>query len=169
MSESFMKDPSFVWLRYLEVVHSHKLKGRLPFDYGRVAMGLELVTKIKMLESLPVTTEFGRQESISVLHTILVEQGLAESIYDLYDKLNDWRKPKILSDAPLPGPSRASTSDAGDSWPLRPRLEPSSAVEALALGQSLPGWPGEREPERPSRGEDARATSESEGEPPSAS
>jgi hypothetical protein len=169
MTEAFIKNPTEVWMQYLDVGYGRKLKGHALFDYGRVAMGLEIVTKIKMLESLPVTTEYGRQEAISALHTILVEQGLAESIYALYDELNDWRKPKFRPSSQQLGLSRAATSDADDSWPQRQRLEPSSADATQPSEQPPPGWPGEREPGRPSRGGDAHSTSSSGGEPPSAS
>jgi hypothetical protein len=145
-----MKNPTSVWLSYLSVVYGHKLKGRAPFDYGRVAMALEIVSKIKLLESLPVTTEYGRQEAISALHTILVETGLAESVYDLYEQLNDWRRPKFAP-SQQPEPSPSATAGADGPWPQRRYVSLFSAAEEPESEQpplgSTDEWPlGRRSP-----------------------
>ena len=89
-----MANPSNVLVAYL------KVGGRELdlFKLGMLGMALEIVTRIRVLESLPITTDVGRQEAIVCLHTMLVEMGLDDEAYQWYDVLGEWRKPKFVSD-----------------------------------------------------------------------
>jgi hypothetical protein len=88
---SFMSEPAKVLRSYLQGTPSEDRW----YQYGMLAMSLELITRIKVLEELPVTTEVGRQEAITVLHTMLTELGISELAYDWYEKLDEARKPKF--------------------------------------------------------------------------
>ena len=107
---SFMRDPVGVLLQRLEPREWE----RAWFDHGVIALALELVTRIKLLEDVAVTTERERQAIISALQTILTDLELAPGIYELYDELSRWRQPRFVPDAPFPEPSRRESDGAGD-------------------------------------------------------
>lgn len=92
---NFMANPSSVLWEYLERSVRAPVDERDMFMYGQLALALEIVSLIKNLESYPVVTELGRQEAISALHTLLVEKGLADQAYEVYDVLCEWRRPKF--------------------------------------------------------------------------
>src|SRR5262245_43915009 len=88
------------------------------FDWGRLALGLEVVTLIRTLEAIPVVNDAERQGTIATLITLLREQGL-EDAYGVYDTLSDWRRVRF---EPLPptiayagAPSRRGRGDNGPS------------------------------------------------------
>lgn len=88
---SFMSEPAKVFKAYLRGTASEDMW----YQYGMLAMSLEMITRIKVLEELPVTTEVGRQEAITVLHTMLTEMDISELAWEWYEKLDEWRKPKF--------------------------------------------------------------------------
>jgi len=96
------------------------------YQYGMLAMALEIVTVIKTLEALPVTSVGTREESISVLHTLLQETGLDIYAYEWYERLDDWRRPKFVPDAELP-----------HSGPSAEQLPPMSTSRASLLASQL--------------------------------
>lgn len=122
---NYMANPSQVLFEYLE-----RLPGKDPaggwkkwWEYGQLAMALEMVTLIKNLEELPVATDIGRQETISALHTLLQGMGLDVLAWETYDQLCEWRRPKFVADDGV-----------------RPEPEPSeSGVVVRPLPQDLPG------------------------------
>jgi len=91
---SFMAQPSEVLKSYVQLARVSENAYKL----GMLGMALEIVTRIRVLESLPITTEVGRQEAIVCLHTMLQELGIEEETYEWYDKLSEWRKPKFRRD-----------------------------------------------------------------------
>jgi len=105
MSElSYIMRPSEVFKLYL----SEKMT--VPEDaiqFGMLAMGLEIVTVIKTLEALPTTTVGTREETISVLHTLLRDVGLDLYAYEWYERLNEWRKPSFQPVLELSGTEHA--------------------------------------------------------------
>lgn len=88
----FMMEPSKVLKSYLEMGK----KDQVWFDVGVLGMALEIITRIKFLEDLPVTTEVGRQEAITVLQTLLTEMGISEIAYEWYERLVTWRRVRFL-------------------------------------------------------------------------
>lgn len=144
---SFMADPSKVFRRYLKATPSEERW----YQYGMLAMSLEIITRIKVLESLPVTTEIGRQESITVLYTMLREIGIEEIAFEWYDRLSEWRKPKIRRLSLAEQLEHALEGDVVSDvpgGPLRPSLPRSHASllaseheghpDAPSPGRSLP-------------------------------
>lgn len=156
---SFMAQPAQVFKSYLEAT---AFEDRW-YQYGMLAMSLEIITRIKVLEELPVTTEVGRQEAITVLHTMLTEIGISELAHEWYDRLDEWRKPKFSEERPVRSPDlsvyelleqqlvHAEPSDAPDGQ-LRPgqasASELASEHEARPLAPSLLGSPPEPVGER---------------------
>jgi hypothetical protein len=124
MSElSYIMRPSEVFKAYL----SEKMT--VPEDaiqFGMLAMSLEVVTVIKTLESLPTTAVGTREETISVLHTLLQDVGLDVYAYEWYERLNDWRRPSFV---PVHEPEHIEPSE--------PQLPPLSPARASLLASTL--------------------------------
>jgi hypothetical protein len=107
-------------------------KAPVAFDYGRLALGLEVVTLIRTLESLPVVNDAEREGTVACLATLLREQGL-EDAYEVYDRLNDWRRVRfeplppatdavgvpLLGYRPVSGDGSSSALDARDQERVR--------------------------------------------------
>ena len=68
---AFMADATAVLMAYMR---KHQIG--MDFKHGQLAVGLEIVTLIRTLESLPVVSEAEREGTIATLHTLLREQGL---------------------------------------------------------------------------------------------
>lgn len=127
--EDFMSRPAKVFTAYIQL--SRESEGA--FQLGMLGMALEIITRIKVLESLPVTTEVGRQEAITVLQTMLTELGISDYAYEWYERLSEWRRPKFQPDASSrldEQLERALPSDV-PGGPLRPG-PPISCVPASA-------------------------------------
>jgi hypothetical protein len=92
--EEFMSEPSKVLKECIQLSRSSESA----FQIGMLGMALEIISRIKLLESLPVTTEVGRQEAIVCLQTLLTEVGISDLAYDWYERLSEWRRPKFVSD-----------------------------------------------------------------------
>jgi len=124
MSElSYIMRPSEVFKLYL----SEKMT--VPEDaiqFGMLAMGLEIVTVIKTLEALPTTAVGTREETISVLHTLLKDVGLDLYAYEWYERLNDWRRPSFV---PAHEPEHTEPSE--------PQIPPLSLAHASLLASRL--------------------------------
>jgi hypothetical protein len=88
-----MVRPSEVFKLYLEQTAQGRVGNE--FSYGMLAMGLEVVTVIRTLEALPTISVGARQETISVLHTLLVDMRMDEQAYLWYERLDEWRRPKF--------------------------------------------------------------------------
>lgn len=91
------------------------------FEAGMMAMALEILTVIKTVESLPIVDEGARQETVSVLHTLLMDLDVMEKADELYARLNEARKPKFVAEPYVQQP------DADDVEPPRSSLDPSRA------------------------------------------
>lgn len=90
----YMADATNVLKQHLERL-SVRLDSR-SFELGQLAMALEIVTLIRSLEALPVVSDLGRQEAITALHTLLVEQGIEDLAYEWYDFLSASRRPRFV-------------------------------------------------------------------------
>lgn len=137
---SFMADPSKVFRRYLKATPSEERW----YQYGMLAMSLEIITRIKVLESLPVTTEIGRQESITVLYTMLREIGIEEIAFEWYDKLSEWRKPKLRRQSLAEQLEHALEGDVFSDvpgGPLRPGIPRSHASLIASEHEARQGEP----------------------------
>jgi hypothetical protein len=122
------------------------------FRYGRLSMGLEIVSLIRTLELIPVVSEAEREGTIATLFTLLREQDL-EDAFEAYDALAEWRKVKferVASPRATGGvgaPSRALA--------LPRSLELSSPRASSSSEQSRQGTTDGQQPERPSQGQDS--------------
>jgi hypothetical protein len=102
----FLARPTVVLRQFLE--QEHDLKPRREFYLGRLSMALELITVIRTLEDeLVPMLALQRAETISVLQTLLQDQGLAEQAMQWYDALSLWRQPRFEPDV-----VRGATDDA---------------------------------------------------------
>jgi len=87
MAESFMQRPTEVYLEWLHKVE-HR---RRTYEDGRMAMALEIITTRKSLMAVGMLSA----ERVSVLDTLLADQGLLDESDALYDELSEWRKTKL--------------------------------------------------------------------------
>ena len=149
MSESFMADATSVLMAYMQAQ-----KVRPTFAYGQLAVGLEVVSLIRTLESFPVVNVAEKEGTIATLHTLLREQGL-ENAYEAYEMLAEWRRVRFVSDRErVPRGSGASVAQHGRG--LRVSADAASSARA-ALDQSTAqeGRLHERLWERPNLEQDA--------------
>jgi hypothetical protein len=158
--EEFMSEPAKVLKEFIQL--SRSSEGA--YQLGCLGMALEIITRIKLLESLPITTEVGRQEAITVLQTMLTELGISDLAYEWYERLSEWRRPKFVrADAFEQQLEHALPSDA-DGGPLRPGPRTSSALASDDGARrdvlALPAGTDESDEGRPSPslGSDATAS-----------
>lgn len=120
---SYMQNPTETLVEYLTRMGWLQVRDR-QFRLGRLSLALEVITVIKTLEDERVPTmALSKEETISVLQTLLQDCGLAEEAMEWYDRLSEWRRPKFVAEN---GPSPSRTSDA---------LPPPSDAHA-SLGES---------------------------------
>lgn len=154
--ETFMARPTDVLKVYMR-------SRNLPrsFEYGQLAMGLEVVSLIRTLESIPVVNDAEREGTIATLYTLLRECDL-EDVFDLYERLSTWRRVKIqpldntprgvsswrarerptISYADAPASQHLQALTAGSVSPHaapRQSLAPSDRLRALTLVRPSPG------------------------------
>lgn len=164
LPEGFMAEPA-------KVLHGYVTSGGMTlsefgYQIGALSVALEIITRIKLLESLPITTEVGRQEAITVLQTMLTELGISDLAYEWYEKLSEWRKPKFIPQGQFErledALARGVVSDAPGA-PLRPSQgsddAPSSEPEVRRGGPSPLGSSVAGQLARRSLDEAARAVS----------
>jgi hypothetical protein len=84
-----MKRPTQVLLKII------KLGDAESFQAGRMAMALELITVIKTLEDHPIMDFTETRAVVNVLRTLIVDQDLT-SAYEVYDRLDELRKPVFV-------------------------------------------------------------------------
>jgi hypothetical protein len=122
------------------------------FKHGQLAVGLEIVSLIRTLESFPVVNDAEKEGTIACLHTLLREQGL-ENAYEAYEVLAEWRRVKFVR-ASSPQANGGVVSQHGSG--LRVSADAvSSAREARGLVSARTGRPHERLWERPNQEPDA--------------
>ena len=102
---SYMARPTEVFVAYLKTQPRYWYN----FDTGRTAMGLEILSLIKLLEDHEGMVAHS-METISVLSTLLIEQDLMDDVVQWYTKLDEWRKTKFYDDADDAVAHRASVS-----------------------------------------------------------
>ena len=85
-----MADPTSVLMAYMR---AQKIDPE--FRFGQLALGLEVISLIRTLESIPVVNVAEKEGTISCLHTLLREQGL-ENAYEAYETLAEWRKIRFV-------------------------------------------------------------------------
>jgi len=151
VSEGFMADATSVLMAYMG-----QNQMRMDFKYGRLAVGLEVVSLIRTLESIPVVNVNEREGTVATLHTLLREQGL-EDAYELYDGLAKWRQVTFVSDR---APSQPTNGGAGGQLGADRRASVSadgaSSARAVLEQETARGdRPHERLWERPNLEQDA--------------
>lgn len=151
---TYMRDAAAVLVRYLR---SHNEPQS--YAWGRVSVGLEIVTLIKTLEDIPVASVAEKEGTISCLHTMLVEQNLIDC-YEMYDILASWRRTSLVeierepsesvvaSVRSVPDPLGFGVSRASDAVAL-----PSEHVPPRGKRVSERKHPRQREMPKPWRGE----------------
>lgn len=104
----FISRPTEVLKAFLQ--QEQGLKPRMEFTLGRLSMALEIITVIKTLEDeiVPMLS-LQRAEIVSVLHTLLRDQNLAESAMGWYEALTLWRQPAFSDE---PASEHEGTADA---------------------------------------------------------
>ena len=135
-----IKNPTHVLEQYLE---AHGLQRG--YQWGRLAMALELITVVRSLEVFGESmADFEREQIVSVIDTFMVSQGVAETAAVFYEKLLEWRKVKFVA-------VEGDESDDRDALPSEreaPRGDaapPSHNGAQPGTGRS-PGLPSSRSP-----------------------
>lgn len=142
MTDVLMADATKVLLAYMRAENIGP-----EFRYGQLALGLEVVSLIRTLESIPVVNDAERQGTIATLHTLLREQGL-ENAYEAYEMLAEWRRVKFVRDA---SPRENASAVAQHGRGLRVSASAaSSARDALGQSTAREGRLHDRLWERPS-------------------
>lgn len=146
---TFIARPSHVFKQYV------RSTGRLDntsYHMGMMALALEIITQIKVLEEMRyIASDLGREEAVSALQTLLKDCGIHDVAYEMYDRLAEWRKPKFsplrphdeLSHVPLGISSFASESlEASRSG--EPSSDDASPPEDLSRDSKPPASPPAR-------------------------
>jgi hypothetical protein len=97
-STTFILRPSDIFAKFLHLRGSDELH----YQCGMLAMALEILTLIKTFEALPAVSQQAREETVSSLRTLLVDLDLDDHAEVWYERLNEWRKPKLLPVADVP-------------------------------------------------------------------
>jgi hypothetical protein len=109
LGEDFIKDPTDVFRQWIA---RNGLQSNDPLWSGRLAMALEIMTLQRLLDYLQLESE--HEQTISVLQTLLQDQGIAEAATQWYERLSEWRRVKIVrADEHVPS-ERASPSGGPD-------------------------------------------------------
>jgi len=91
MPVTFMSRPTEVWQAYL--AERKPLGERKAFKAGQLAVGMEILTQVKILRELPFTEQ---TTAVCVaLETLLMDCGLYDDAERWYDRLDAWRAPRF--------------------------------------------------------------------------
>jgi hypothetical protein len=133
MSDSFMARPTDVLVSYLaQSTGMTEAVVRRTLRTGRIAMGMEILTVMRLLEDHQLMTE--HEAMVSCLQTLLIDQGLAEDAMVWYGNLSEWRKPKLVPDSSqiIGRDADASDLDAQPSEHEAPQAAPAPDGSTLA-------------------------------------
>jgi hypothetical protein len=125
----YILKPGDVFRRYLAAVEVEY--DETSFQLGAMYVALEILSHIKLMEEQYIVSEYGRNEAIASLHTLLQSLGLSDETYELYARLIRWRQLKFIDDRE---PSQPRTADAEQ--PDEPRGPRSASAPAFP-----DGWP----------------------------
>jgi hypothetical protein len=154
MDEAFMADATKVLLAYMK-----RNSVDMDFKHGQLAVGLEIVSLIRTLESFPVVNDAERQGTVATLHTLLREQGL-ENAYEAYEMLAEWRRIKFAPVRNVPAPQGNGVAAVPRDRGLRVSVSAaSSALDALGQLSARGDRPHAQLWERPSLEQGASPTS----------
>lgn len=101
--DEFMERPTDVLVSYL-ARRNKRAEGQIrrQLRYGRLAMALEIITVMKIIEDHSLLPS--KEDTIAVLQTLIVDQELLEDAGQCYEVLNEWRKIKFYDDASYVAP-----------------------------------------------------------------
>jgi hypothetical protein len=93
--DDFMARPTDELVSYLAERPTNS-RGRDAFmlRMGRIAMAMEIMTVVKVLEEHQLLAE--HEQMISVLKTLIVDQDLSVDAEQWYEYLSEWRKLKLV-------------------------------------------------------------------------
>jgi hypothetical protein len=82
------------------------------FDYGRLAVGLEIETRIRIIRGTVGNSllVMAREEICSVLHTVVTELQLGDGVVEWYDRLLDYQAEHKLRFEAVDDPHRAEAT-----------------------------------------------------------
>jgi hypothetical protein len=125
-NEEFMARPTEVVRRHLGYVSGEAAEG---FEAGRLSMAFECITVIRAIESNLALRSDVNAAIVSVLETLLVDQGLTQA-YELYDLLSASRRLTFVRE---PEPSASVDVAAASSQ------DQASQSDELASADATPG------------------------------
>jgi len=130
--------PGDVFRRYLKAIEMDY--DEKSFQLGAMYVTLEIMSQIKLMEERYVVSEYGRNEAISALHTLLHQLHLADDTYELYDRLIRWRQPRFVAEhAREPEDTVAAADDETRAWaPSFPGEEPVPWPSRLGSSDASP-------------------------------
>lgn len=137
MEDSFIAHPTELYLRWLQG-GLYKGPPGVAFQFGRRAMALELITVYRTLEALDDgdVMHLGIPEALSLIQTLLIDQGLWDSANELYDELCEWRRVRL---EPVDEPARVGlASDASAPAKSPPPAGDTRALPPLGQTRGLP-------------------------------
>ena len=102
----------------MQYLTESKAKVNSDFEFGRLAMALEVLTQIRILRDLPMTDLSIQLES--AFQGFLIDQGLLDEAERWYERLDAWRAPKFVSEhggesvtVTVRGPASAAAAPEG--------------------------------------------------------
>jgi hypothetical protein len=143
--------PSEVWREYVR--STGRIEG-FSWEMGRMAMALEIITQIKILEEIKVMGDTARAQAVTALQTLLQDCGMGETAWQIYEDLDKWRRVRFYAEpAPEHEGTVVSAADVS-ARRLGRRIGTVSARASLGEGSAHPNTPralprGHRDPGGP--------------------
>lgn len=157
---TFLARPSDTLWSFLKASHGVDAWCERWYQYGQLAMALEMITLIKSVEYLPVVTDVGRAEITSAMQTLIEDMGLSDLAWEMYERLGEWRRVSFVRDerAELVPEGSADADGLGVGDPQGSPAVNASALLALRRVTSQLHELGEQRSER--RSQDGTANDE---------
>lgn len=131
MTEEYMTHPTLELLKAVGGLDNHEEQA---FKLGRLSIGLEIVTVIRSIDGLELLDERTTATVVSVLETLLVDQGLAPAVTKIYNMLSAMRRPVFVPVFEQPDSEDASDAHEQD---LELESDDLASLDAVLEGEGL--------------------------------
>jgi hypothetical protein len=129
----FISNPTAVLQQYLSSHQRDKVVAKTDgFYWGRLAMALEILTQMKIVQSLPFTDLTIQLES--AYQSLLVDQGMMDEAQKWYERLDAWRAPRFVAETPSRG-TRGLADVSSTAASLEGSLPRTRRLRASLLGR----------------------------------
>ena len=92
--DDFMRRPTETMVSFMATVSGvPEERMRRVLQLGRIAMAMELMTVVQIIDEYSLLPS--KQDTISVIQTLIVDQDLLEDADEWYKRLSEWRRIKL--------------------------------------------------------------------------